>query len=948
MLPAPETLELRIHGIKNTTPASMLGVAPKKVERVDGDDLGAFWIEQEPPPDRRERREAYSWGGMTRSGGGPLALIGTLFVHLGWVLILPFGLCNVAYWTRRIPLNQEPGRWDGGRGAPVLRLFALGLTLIYVTALASVSLDLIGVQCFPLSDSLGRTVCSQLPPFFDALSDLTRGVRLALLSLVPLAIMLLLYALSHRARVRYEPNIAKLAKPAEADEETPVAPAVAATAIFEASAAAARPPLLASAEFWVQARIAATTERLHFSAVVFFLVTLLAGDRLFAGNLELRGYAANPSLQSGLLALPVAIATSPIAFACLVVAAAGLLWVGILICITSETNPDRLLRRRRISGWVLALSGAVFLVVGISSGFDPDPAAQPLDPLPTLLGLEAAPTLLVGILLGLSVAALGWRRGVPIWLSIVIMTGALVCLVFGRAASVSATATPVISAIAADAVPYYLGAALLLAVELVIVLVFPIGAGRAKRHADFAYEGWRGMGPGVVMLLALGVAMALASLVVVGFAAFLAMPLAGKLLRDDMFRAAPPPSPLIVPPAYVEFGVALLGMLVVALLFAAVILVPLVTRLFRLSTPVLKRDGVTPDERVKFSPLPGYGNDRPPIPQTFDRLEQRILKARRIAALAQRGEPFVGILAAIVGVGLVATVILRVPSDFTTTVVTIPAQSIAVGMLSAIALAAFTAVAANALTNTERPMGVLWDVICFLPRAGHPFGPPCYSDRVVPELNSRVRKWLEATDTASKRRRVVLSAHSLGAVLAVSTIFANVSSGSTGAQPCVVGSKVPPPRIGLLTYGTQLRAYFGRFLPELLGPEVLGTRPCQAPRLFGGDPWLRQVLDDEQERGRPAPDGPGTLRAILTPTTRRCRPAQPLWINVWRRTDYLGFPVNSYRGRANEIDRGAGELEPTTYLVTVASHGNYPDTAEYTGAVHDLLGRMMPPRHWPH
>jgi hypothetical protein len=236
-------------------------------------------------------------------------------------------------------------------------------------------------------------------------------------------------------------------------------------------------------------------------------------------------------------------------------------------------------------------------------------------------------------------------------------------------------------------------------------------------------------------------------------------------------------------------------------------------------------------------------------------------------------------------------------------------------------------------------------VICFLPRAGHPFGPPCYSDRVVPELNSRVQKWLEPTDSSPKQRRVVLSAHSLGAVLAVSTIFAHASGGSAGAQTLSDGTEGFTPRIGLLTYGTQLRAYFGRILPELLGPAVLGTRPCQAPRLFGADPWLRQILDDQNQDGPQAPPNPGTLRAVLTPPTSHTtgQPTPPLWINVWRRTDYLGFPVHSYRDIGKDIDRGASELERKTYLQTVATHGNYPDTREYTGAIEDLLGRMTPP-----
>lgn len=959
---APQVLELRIHGIKNTTPAEILSVTAERVERADGDDLGAFWIEKASPaepvsPPHRTRHEAYSWGEMARSGGGPLALIGTLFVHLGWLLILPFGLCNVAYWTRRIPTRQRPGRWDGGRGAPVLRLFALGLTLIYVTALASVSLDLIGVQCFRLDG----TVCSQLPSTFDALQNLARGPRLALLTLIPLGIMLLLYVISHRARVRFEPNISRLAKPRGGGVphsghhgDAPVAPAMPGAAasasatttgsgatdpLGEPAAADAagpdasaaplpEPALLASAEFWVQARVAATTERLHFAAVLLFLVLLLAGDRLYAGN---------AALQAGQVDLLRVFATSPTAFLCLVLAAAGLALVCVLIVITSESDPERILVRRRLAGWLLVLSGVLLLVTGLSSAIDPAsqlrlPAGTTV--VPTVVGLEAAPTLLVGVLLGLSVAALGWRRGVPVWLSIVVLVAALGFLLIGR--SLSEDAGPVAPA----AAPYYLGAALLLVLELVFVLRYPLGGNRSERHAAFAYEGWRGMGPGVVMLLALGVAMTLASLVVVGFAAFLAIPLADTA-TDGLWRAASE-SPLIVPPAYVEFGVVLLGMLLVVLLFAAATLVPLVTRLFRLSTPALRRDAAPVDDGEVIAPLPGYGEAGvPPVAHSIDRVELRVLKARRFAALTQRGEPLLGFLAVTIGVGLAATAVLRFPPATATTNPWLSATpSIAVGILSATALTAVAAIAMNALTRSERPLGLLWDLICFLPRAGHPFGPPCYSDRVVPELNSRVRDWLEPGGLPRVRRRVVLSAHSLGAVLAVSTIFAHASATAAGRP--LAGATDGAPRIGLITYGTQLRAYFGRFFPELLGPAVLGTRPCRAPRLFGGDPWLRQVLDDERDQGLPAPVGPGTLRAVLTPAPAPgLATPLPFWINVWRRTDFLGFPVNSYR--ANVIDRGASEVEPTTYLLSIATHGKYPDIAQYSAAIDDLLERMLPP-----
>lgn len=936
----PRTLELRIHGIKNTPPGEMLGVAEEDVTRVIGDELGAFWIEKKPKGHSRVRREAYSWGALSRSGGGKLAMIGQVFVHLGWFLILPFGLCNVAYWARRIPPQKLAHAWFGGAGTAHLRLFALGLTLFYVTALSSVALDLIGAQCFR-----AQYVCAQVPAAFEVLPADNRGLRLSILALLPLAVITIMFVISHRARVRYEPTISKgISREAKAGAE------IAADNLF------------ATAEFWVHARVASASERLHLAAATFLLALFVAMDTLNVTNASCgwsRDFFDFACLAQGrLLYLGL--------LACLFVAFLGIAFAGVMVIFGSETrpNPHVLDVHREIAAW--ALSGAAILLVAtgaLSSAVSAPTSAletkivTELESPPVTMGLEAAPTIVIAALLALSLAGRGWRRlsdpdgrsNPRLLLSSALLLGALVAL--GRWSMAGGTLQGWIEKPAepiAD-VPIWtlpLLAAVLVAAQFALVRFWP------RADVDrLACESWGGTGPGVIMLLAAGVAMALGSLLVVGFATYLALPatvatadetggqgIAGMWRGDgvQLNSFGTSNSLLSVPPPYVEFGLAVLVIIVVMGVVAAIFALSSATRLRLLSTPLLTtpppRDG---GEEI-LGKTTGYHGGAPQKPITNDRATLRMLKARRFAALAQRGERILGWLAGCVGSGLAFTVIVRFPRDITLETSTdaewwlrafswilSATPAIAIGSLSAIALGAIGVIAANALTTKERPVGLLWDLICFLPRAGHPFGPPCYADRVVPEVKARINKWFTDGGILSSRRRVVLSAHSLGAVLAVASIFAIRAENPSRVE-----------RIGLLTYGTQLRPYFGRFFPELLGPDVLGVRPSLGPQSLSADPWFRQVQRDEDGSGVPASADPKSLREILS-GSRGTR-----WVNLWRRTDFLGFPVNSFVTSGDRIDRGTAEFETKTYLKTIATHGNYPDMPQYEQAFDELERRL--------
>lgn len=99
----------------------------------------------------------------------------------------------------------------------------------------------------------------------------------------------------------------------------------------------------------------------------------------------------------------------------------------------------------------------------------------------------------------------------------------------------------------------------------------------------------------------------------------------------------------------------------------------------------------------------------------------------------------------------------------------------------------------------RRIVGVLWDLGTFWPRTAHPLAPPCYAERVVPELAVRAG-WL------ADQGGVVLSGHSQGSVLMAATVL-----------------QLPPrlrPRLALITYGSPLGRLYARLFPAYLNPTV--------------------------------------------------------------------------------------------------------------------------------
>ncbi|WP_443045046.1 hypothetical protein [Streptomyces sp. Go40/10] len=106
--------------------------------------------------------------------------------------------------------------------------------------------------------------------------------------------------------------------------------------------------------------------------------------------------------------------------------------------------------------------------------------------------------------------------------------------------------------------------------------------------------------------------------------------------------------------------------------------------------------------------------------------------------------------------------------------------------------------------SARRTIGILWDVGTFWPRAAHPFAPPCYAERAVPDLTWRMATWTRRTEG-----RLVLSGHSQGSVLAAAAAWQ--------LPPSVRG------RVALLTYGSPLERLYGRWFPAHFGAPALAA-----------------------------------------------------------------------------------------------------------------------------
>ena len=192
--PAAAVLELRVHGVNNTTAPALLDLRPQDVELVAGDKLGSFWRPTAAALSALTQgqrgyvppgivREAYSWGGMVRTtpdlgSAGPAGVAASAVARVFYAMILPFSIANAAQWSWRLPAARADER-GVRRFAAATRLFGLLLILLFTCTAVAVALDIGALQC-----AAAPRLCGPVADLVAPLARWTPGQRLALFALV--------------------------------------------------------------------------------------------------------------------------------------------------------------------------------------------------------------------------------------------------------------------------------------------------------------------------------------------------------------------------------------------------------------------------------------------------------------------------------------------------------------------------------------------------------------------------------------------------------------------------------------------------------------------------------------------------------------------------------------------------------------------------------------------
>ena len=810
-------VEIRVHGVSGTPPQDVL--CSPWAAQVAGDVNAPIY----QPADQLGRTitgldltgeggrpvprqtEAYHWGEMT-SGGWRKAV---------WALLLPFALVNVGQWM--LPPAKPDGFWNGVLKG-LLRLAGLVLTCLFMAQAGIAVMDLIVNQC-GVANSACPSSLGWLWPHRQALSILGALLLIVVAGLI-----------DQISRTRW-PLINGQDRRAELVQERKAAWPVTKT------------KWKATAERLMPGRKASVPE---------------AGP--LAGPAS-PGLAGEASLYNGDLDAP---------WLRTVHLTAGLSTVIMLLLGGLHPLPG---------GWQVAYWAAVVLlgltVAAAALPFRPDSRPFPTSTVATV-ALWAGPALTAGLLI--AVAAAGPAQAVPF----------VVRPTSGPGLAVPPTAPAPLSGSDGIAGASMIALSVITLLFAILLAVRRLGPGarafwaRIRRQAD-SYQPPRPFRPVAAGWFAAPIA-ALGSLLGaglgVGYTSFLGACLSGSCNPAAVLRSKPAPSAVTPPPFY--GSVAELWAITAAVVLAGLI-AGAVYSLSRATLAAQWRGSVPSLAAGLALQLDGEDSSFGPkfrIAMSWQLARWRLSAARLLTALS---------------VLMAATAVLCLEAywqaahrpvslswlgwlldwGFLAQVVSWLALASNYGTLAGIGVIVLALVTALLLKvvydaarrpDAARALGILWDLASYWPRAAHPFVPPCYMQKAVPELMARVRAYRE------DGYRVVLSAHSQGSLLAVATAMRLAAEDDTAACQglgLVMGGsqlqwaypRIFPAVVNYASYQAVMRAVGGRWYVLARGTDPLGGPVLSWNLRVDNGELAAEVLTDGAD-GRAAtgkPDDGGRL-----------------------------------------------------------------------------------------
>lgn len=830
----PEGLtELRVHGVNGAPPEQLLH-DPHPI-LVSGDDTAAFYRSREKPSGELERTvEAYSWTGLNSRAGS----------RAFWLLLFPFGMVNFAGWL-------VPDRWR--RRTPLarglIRLLGMAFTVHYALWAMIIAVDLLAVQCGQLAACYNHRWLG----WFDAIRERldSPAALMVTFTAVPLLLIGVLWWLGKRnARLydRYWPRPtatrgdARDAEFGRADDLRLRQPdfwnaphLVQVQALLHAAAAVAT---VGATLAWTLTHIATpdpSSARLEWLGRLGWLLAAVAGIAVAAtvatGALTHRrttnghpypewnrlarallGVALGLVVAVGWLgwAVPLQL-TVPLpglrnAFGGVLLVELGLLLLlcslvdlrlggsillaGILLYNALEWDQPRPLWW----AWMLLAVGVAAAALGIyarrsavDQGGELDPSRRLNNPFWIFVGLAAV----------MLVTILGWRAEGATW--------------------------PNRIAIALVAIIYLMGA-------------FAIQIRRAHDYPP----SWQLRGGGLAAIAAVGaIGLMIVSAATIVFVA--------DRLGNAVARLPGEGATIDMSGKQLSYP-GELGWI------AAATLAPLIIFVLALSTRIAslwlyRWRGQIPNLHAEFErEAATLDPDRVDVPDKSHGLARRAAQARLFGSLVDDADWLVSAAVITMLAGAVALVIdLREPEP--------PSQGLGqiVGFaswaLGFIVLGAIWLVrTARTDTGLRRGVGIVWEVASFFPRRFHPLAPPCYAERSVPELRSRL---IDLT----AQGKVLLVAHSQGTLVSAAALLTLLEDPDYGPRIR---------RIAWITYGCMLRRLFGRAYPLAVQRADLVA--------------LKAALEHQDH-----------VEDETFPLPPDSRP--PCWMNFGRHSDYLGGRV---------------------------------------------------------